>query len=110
VIPDARGTIAAVPAAPWAAIVVDAVTPSPAPATPTPRLVARNQRSDTDTDSEGDERRCHNGARTWRSVDHGRVVLRHIDYLRIRRLNDIDGLACDLLHLNLLLLIAAERS
>jgi hypothetical protein len=110
-VPVAGWTIAAVPAAPWAVVIVDAVaSPTPSPATPTPGLVARNQGSDSDTGSEGDEGRGHNGARTWRSVDHGRVVLRHIDYLRIRRLNDIDGLACDLLHLNLLLLIAAQRS
>jgi hypothetical protein len=36
--------------------------------------------------------------------------LRHIDYLRIRRLDDIDRLTGLLLHLNLLLLVAAQRT
>lgn len=109
-IPDGGGTIAAVPAAPWAAIVVDAVAPSPAPATPGPGLVIRDQESDADTDAEGDERGCYDGACAGGDVDDGGIVLRDVNDLRIGRLNDVDGLACDLLDLNLLLLIAAERT
>jgi hypothetical protein len=110
VIPDGGGTIAAVPAAPWAAVVVDAVTPSPAPATPTPGLVVRDQESDADTYAEGDERGCYDGACARGDVDDGGIVLRDVNDLRIGRLNDVDGLVGDLLHLNLLLFIAAERS
>jgi hypothetical protein len=110
VIPDIRRSIPTVPTAPRTMIIVDAMAPTPTPATPPPRLVARDQSSDTNTDTEGDKRRCHNSARTWRSVDHRRVVLRDIDHLRIGRLNHIDRLTGNLLDLDLLLFIAAQRS
>lgn len=111
VIPVGGWTIAADPdSAPWAAVVVDAVTPSPTPAAPSPGLVIRDQESDTDTYSEGDERRCYYGACAGRNIDNGGVVLGDVNDLGIGRLNDVDGLIGDLLHLNLLLLIGAERS
>ena len=110
-IPDAGWTIATHPnSAPRAAIVVDAVTPTPSPATPAPRLIIGHQESDADAYSEGDERGCDNGAGARGNVDDGGVVLRDVDDLRIGRLDDIDGLIGDLLHLNLLLLVGAKGS
>jgi hypothetical protein len=110
VIPHIGRPIATVPTAPRPMIVVDAMPPTPSPATPPPRLVTRDQSSDPDTNAEGNKRRCHNGARTWRSVHHRRVILRYVDNLRIGRLNNIHRLAGDLLHLDLLLFIAAQRA
>src|SRR5258708_25000771 len=93
VIPGIGRTIAANPnPAPRAVIVVAPAAPTPSPATPSPGLVIRYQQSDTNTSAKGDQRRCHNGARTWRNVDHRRVVLRYIDHLRIGGLNHIDRL------------------
>jgi hypothetical protein len=109
-VPDSRGTIAAHPnPAPRAAIVVDgaAASPTPSPATPSPGLVAINQSSDPNPDPKRDQRRSWIGLR---NVHHRRVVDRYIHHLRIRRLNHIDGLIGDLLHLNLLLFIAFQRS
>jgi hypothetical protein len=109
VIPDARWTIAADPnSAPRAAIVIDAVTPSPSPSPPSPRLVIGYQEPNADAYSEGDERGCDDGAGTGSNVDDGGIVLRDVNYLRIGRLNDVDGLIGDLLHFNLLLLVGAE--
>ena len=111
VIPDAGRTIAADPdSSPRAAIVVDAVPPSPAPTAPSPRLVVGDEESDADAYSEGNQRGCDDGAGAGGNVDDGGVVLRDVDDLRIGRLNDVDGLIGDLLHLNLLLLVGAERS
>jgi hypothetical protein len=73
-------------------------------------LVVGEQDANADADSEGDERGCDDGAGAGRSVDDGGIVLRHVNDLRIGRLNDVDGLAGDLLDFDLLLLIAAERS
>jgi hypothetical protein len=73
-------------------------------------LIVGEQDADADTDSEGDERGRDDGAGAGRSVDDGGIVLRHVNDLRIGRLNDVDGLAGDLLDFDLLLLIAAERS
>jgi hypothetical protein len=86
------------------------VTPSPAPATPAPGLVIRDQESDTDAYTEGDERGCDNGAGAGRDIDDGGVVLGDVDDLRIGRLNDVDGLVGDLLDFDCLLFIGAERS
>lgn len=56
VIPVGGWTIAADPdSSPWAAIVVDAVTPSPSPASPAPWLVVGDEESDAYAYSEGDE-------------------------------------------------------
>ena len=109
-VPDTGWAIASVPAAPGPVIVVDAVAPTPSPAAPAPGLVVGEQDANADTDSEGDERGCDDGAGAGRRVDDGGVVLRHVDDLRIGGLDDVDGLAGDLLDFNLLLLIAAERS
>jgi hypothetical protein len=111
VIPDGRWTIAADPdSAPWAAVVVDAVTPSPTPSAPSPGLVVGDEESDADAYSEGDERGCYDGAGAGCDVDDGGVVLRDIDDLWLGGLNDVDGLIGDLLDFNLLLLVGAEGS
>jgi hypothetical protein len=111
VIPDGGWTIAADPdSSPWAAIVVDAVTPSPSPSTPSPGLVVGDEESNADAYSEGDERGRNDGAGAGRDVDGGGVVLRDVDYLRLSGLNDVDGLIGDLLDFNLLLLVGAEGS
>ena len=73
-------------------------------------MVIGYQESDADAYSEGDERGCDDGAGAGGDVDDGGVVLRDVDDLRIGRLNDVDGLIGDLLHLNLLLLVGAEGS
>jgi hypothetical protein len=73
-------------------------------------LVIGYQESDADAYSEGDERGCDDGAGAGGNVDDGGVVLRDVDDLRIGRLNDVDGLIGDLLHLNLLLLVGAKGS
>jgi hypothetical protein len=72
-------------------------------------MVAGDERSDTDTDSEADERCSHDGARTGCGVNHGGVILRDVHNLRVSRLNDVNGLRT-LLHLDLQLLIAAQSS
>ena len=111
VIPDGGWTIAAYPdSAPWAAVVVDAVTPTPTPSAPAPWLIVGDEESDTDADSEGDERGRDDGAGTGGDVDDGGVVLRDVDDLRLGGLNDVDGLIGDLLYFNLLLLVGAEGS
>ena len=111
VIPDGRWTIAADPdSSPWAAVVVDAVTPSPSPASPSPRLVVGYQRTDSDSCTEGDESCCYDRACAGRSVDDGGVVLRDVDDLRLGGLNDVDGLIGDCLDFDLLLLVGAEGS
>jgi hypothetical protein len=73
-------------------------------------MVIRNQGSDTDTNSEGNERRRDDSACARPGIDHGGVILRHIDHLWTGGLNRIDGLASGLLDVDLLLCIAAQRS
>jgi hypothetical protein len=73
-------------------------------------MIIGDKSTDTDADAEADEGRCHNGACSWPDVDNCWVVLRHVDNLRVGGLNDVYGLTRGLLHLNLLLLIAAQSS
>ena len=86
------------------------MTPSPSPASPAPGLVVGDEESDAYAYSEGDERGCDDGAGARGGVDDGGVVLRDVDDLRLRGLNDVDGLTGDLLYLDLLLLVGAEGS
>ena len=110
-IPDAGRTIAAVPTAPGTMVVVDAATsPVPSPATPSPGAVVDQQSPDADANPEGEERCRHDRSRTWSDVDDSGVILRHVNYLRVRGLNRIYGLARFLLYLNLLLRSAAQGS
>ncbi len=73
-------------------------------------MVRNEQSANPDPHSESDHR-CRNDAAGGRpNVNCGGVILRHIDDLRIRRLNYIHSLACRLLHLDRLLRIAAKRT
>jgi hypothetical protein len=56
-------------------------------------------------EAKSDERRGSDAATP--RVDHSWVVLRHVNDLRIGGLNGVDGLARVLLHIHLLLLVAA---
>jgi hypothetical protein len=70
-------------------------------------LVVDQKSPYTNAHSKADERCRHNRARAWSNIDHRGIVLGDIDYLRVDGLNGIDRLTSLLLHLNLLLLIAA---
>jgi hypothetical protein len=72
-------------------------------------MIVDEESSDADAYAEADERRCHNTAGRP-DIDFGWVVLRHVDNLRIGRLNFVYGLAGGLLDINLLLRIAAQGS
>jgi hypothetical protein len=72
-------------------------------------MVVDEECSDAYAYTKADERRCHDAA-GWSDVDDGWVVLRHIDNLRIGRLNGVDRLTGGLLDVNLLLRIAAQGS
>jgi hypothetical protein len=99
------------PSTPGTVVVVDAAaSPVPSPTTPTPGMVIGDKSADTDAYTEGDQRCCDNGARSWPDVDDRWIVLRHVDNLWVGGLNDICGLTGGLLHLDLLLLIAAQGS
>ena len=50
-----------------------------------PVAVVRNERAHGDTGAEGEKRR--HGIRRRRGIHNGRVVLRHVDHLRVGRLN-----------------------
>lgn len=90
-------------------VIVDAApSPVPSPATPSPGTVINQQSPYADADSEADERRRHNGTRTWSSVDHRRVILGYVNDLWVYGLNGVYGLTIGLLHINLLLLVAAQ--
>lgn len=111
VIPVDGWTIASDPdSAPGTAIVVDAMTPSPTPAAPSPGMVVGEEETDADARSEGDERGCYDGAGARRDVDDGGVVLGDVDDLWVGGLNDVDGLIRDLLDLDGLFVVGAERS
>lgn len=70
-------------------------------------MVINQQRANRDSRSERDYRRGPAWSRS--DIDHGRIVLRHIDDLRTRRLDHVNGLARRrLLHLYLHFRIAAQ--
>ena len=103
-IPRIWRTIAASPTAPWTTVVIDpARSPIPSPTTPSPGL-AHQERCNADANAEGDQPRVQAAPRIY----HRGVVLRYIHHLRVHRLDHVDGLACILLHLDLLLRSAAQ--
>ena len=84
-------------------------SPIPSPTTPSPGTIVYNQRTDSDSNTEREGRSGDNRAGSGANVDHGRVILRHIDDGRARGLDYIDCLTRRLLHFYFLLLAAAQR-
>jgi hypothetical protein len=110
-IPDAWRPIRITPTTPYDVVVVHATrSPVPSPTSPSPGAIVNQQRSNAYSHAETDQRSHDHRIRTGRDVDHRRIVLRHINHLRIGRLNYIDCLACGLLHQHLLLCRASQRS
>ncbi len=110
-VPVVRRTIGISPSYPDRVVVISAVrTPVPPPATPSPGLVIGDQRADCDSSPKTDQRSSNHGTGARLDINDGRIILRHINYLRIRRLNYIDGLTSLLLYFHLLLRICAQRA
>lgn len=104
-IPGLRRTIRIRPPSPITVIVVGAAcAPVPSPTAPTPGLIVDQQSPDADSNSKTDKRRPAT------NIDDGRVIFGHVHDLRRGWLNYIDRLTAGLLHLNLLLLTAAQRA
>ena len=103
-----RRMIGPPPSSPITVIVIGAAcAPVPTPPTPTPGLVGNHQRTDADADAKSDHRRRR---RCASDVHHCRIILRHINNLRIGRLNDIHRLSARRLYLHFLLGIGAQCS
>jgi hypothetical protein len=84
-------------------------TPVPSPTTPSPGLVIGDQRPDRDPRAKTDQRSRDHCVRGL-DINDGRIILRHINHLRIRRLNYIYRLTGRLLYLYLLLGITTQSA
>jgi hypothetical protein len=99
------------PTAPITMVVISAArSPVPSPSTPSPWPVINQQRTNPDPYPETDQRCRDHGIGGRSNVDDGGIILRHIDDLRVRRLDYVDRLTRRLLYLYLLLCIAAQRA
>lgn len=90
-------------------VISPARSPIPSPSAPAPRLIAGDQSANGNPRSERDQGGANNRASARPRIDNRRIVLRHINHLRIRRLNHINGLAWRLLYLHRLLRVASQR-
>src|SRR5580658_3679889 len=108
-IPGVRWTIPSMPSSPRGAVVIDAASPVPSPSAPSPRLVACNQRPNADAHAKRDKRCRDDRSRARRCIDNRRIVLRHINDLRICGLDYVHRLR-SLLHDDCLLLIRPQRT
>ena len=109
-VPDVRRAIRISPTNPDRVIVIaSARSPVPSPSTPSPRPIVDQQRPNRDPRSESDQRRYDNSSWVGFDVNHGGIVDRHINHLRVGGLDDIDGLPRRLLHFHLLLGSTVQR-
>ena len=108
-IPRVRRTIGISPSAPDGVIVISAArAPIPSPPAPSPWAVINEQSADSDANSKSDQRSGNHTARGT-DVNHGGIVLRNVDHLRICRLDYVHRLSRGgLLHFHLIISVGAQ--
>ena len=109
-VPDVRRAIRISPSDPGDVVVIAPVrSPTPSPPTPSPRPVVNQQSPNRDSRSESDQRGHDHSVWAGSDINHGGIVDRHINHLRVGWLDDINGLSRRLLHLHLLLGSTVQR-